>query len=38
VATTVSEQRLASEDWRAGLPDDRLREMWYLLRLCRYFD
>src|SRR3990170_3827281 len=29
---------MSSEDWRAGLSDDRLREMWYLLRLCRYFD
>jgi len=38
VATTVSEQQQASEDWRAGLADERLREIWYLLRLCRYFD
>jgi TPP-dependent pyruvate/acetoin dehydrogenase alpha subunit len=38
VATTLSEQQMASEDWRAGLSDDRLREIWYLLKLCRYFD
>ena len=29
---------MSSEDWRVGLSDDRLREVWHLLRLCRYFD
>ena len=38
MATTISDTQLASEDWRVGLSDDELRRMWYLLRLCRYFD
>ena len=29
---------MASEDWRVGLSDEQLRELWHLLRLCRYFD
>jgi pyruvate dehydrogenase E1 component alpha subunit len=40
VVTKVSETKRAQDeaDWRAGLSDDRLREMLYLLTLCRYFD
>jgi len=38
VATTVSEQQMSSQDWRAGLSDDQLCTLWYLLKLCRYFD
>src|SRR5258705_8940415 len=29
---------MASEDWRAGLSDDQLRDLLYTLKLCRYFD
>jgi hypothetical protein len=28
----------ATEDWRVGLSDDQLRDLLYLLKLCRYFD
>jgi TPP-dependent pyruvate/acetoin dehydrogenase alpha subunit len=38
MATKVDQQRLAAEDWRAGLSDEQLREMLYTLKLCRYFD
>jgi TPP-dependent pyruvate/acetoin dehydrogenase alpha subunit len=38
VATKVKEKRLASENWRAGLSEDQLRELLYTLKLCRYFD
>jgi pyruvate dehydrogenase E1 component alpha subunit len=38
VATKVKNERLASEDWRAGLSDEQLRDLLHTLRLCRYFD
>jgi pyruvate dehydrogenase E1 component alpha subunit len=41
VATKVSETHEPAhrdDDWRVGLSDDRLRELLYLLTLCRYFD
>ena len=38
MATTIEQQLRASEDWRAGLSDERLREVLRLLKLCRYFD
>ena len=38
MATKVKENRLAAQDWRAGLSDDQLREVLYVLKLCRYFD
>jgi TPP-dependent pyruvate/acetoin dehydrogenase alpha subunit len=38
VATKVEKQKLASEDWRAGLSDEQLKDLLYLLKLCRYFD
>jgi TPP-dependent pyruvate/acetoin dehydrogenase alpha subunit len=39
VATKITEAKSTSEaDWRAGLSDDRLRDVLYLLKLCRYFD
>jgi TPP-dependent pyruvate/acetoin dehydrogenase alpha subunit len=38
VATKVKDKRLASENWRAGLSDDQLRDLLYTLKLCRYFD
>jgi TPP-dependent pyruvate/acetoin dehydrogenase alpha subunit len=38
VATKVKDKRLASENWRAGLSDDQLRDLLYALKLCRYFD
>jgi TPP-dependent pyruvate/acetoin dehydrogenase alpha subunit len=38
VATKVKDKRLASEDWRAGLSDEQLRDLLHTLRLCRYFD
>jgi pyruvate dehydrogenase E1 component alpha subunit len=38
VATRVSPEQISSEDWRVGLSDDQLRRLWYLLKLCRYFD
>ena len=38
MATKVDQQRLAAEDWRAGLSDEQLKDMLYTLKLCRYFD
>jgi len=38
VSTKVEKQKLAAQDWRVGLSDDRLRDLLYLLKLCRYFD
>ena len=38
VATRVEKQKLAAEDWRVGLSDDQLKDLLYLLKLCRYFD
>jgi len=38
VATKVKDAKLAAEDWRAGLSDDRLKNMLHMLKLCRYFD
>ena len=39
MATTLDEMPMtAADDWRAGLSDDRLREVLHLLKLCRYFD
>ena len=38
MATKVNDKRLASEDWRAGLSDDQLRDLLHTLKLCRYFD
>jgi pyruvate dehydrogenase E1 component alpha subunit len=38
VATQVEKQKLASEDWRVGLSDEQLKDLLYLLKLCRYFD
>jgi TPP-dependent pyruvate/acetoin dehydrogenase alpha subunit len=38
VATKVKDKRLASQDWRAGLSDEQLRDLLRTLRLCRYFD
>ena len=39
MATKVSDkEHSAAEDWRAGLPDEQLREMLHILKLCRYFD
>ena len=39
MATKIEDARSTSEaDWRAGLSDDRLREILHLLKLCRYFD
>jgi len=39
LATTLDEMPMtAADDWRAGLSDDRLREVLHLLKLCRYFD
>src|SRR5213593_3579319 len=37
MATDVSEKQ-AEADWRVGLSDDRLRDLLYKLKLCRYFD
>lgn len=36
--TKVDHKPLAAEDWRAGLSEDQLHELLYLLKLCRYFD
>jgi TPP-dependent pyruvate/acetoin dehydrogenase alpha subunit len=36
--TKVERKPVTSEDWSAGLSEDRLRELLYLLKLCRYFD
>jgi TPP-dependent pyruvate/acetoin dehydrogenase alpha subunit len=38
MATTVTDQQLATEDWRVGLSDDELKDMLHMLRLARYFD
>jgi pyruvate dehydrogenase E1 component alpha subunit len=39
MATKVKDAKRTSEaDWKAGLTDDRLREVLYLLKLCRHFD
>ena len=38
MATKVKDKRLASEDWRAGLSDEQLRDLLHTLKLCRYFD
>jgi TPP-dependent pyruvate/acetoin dehydrogenase alpha subunit len=39
LATTLDEMPMtAADDWRAGLSDERLREVLHLLKLCRYFD
>ena len=38
MATKVEKQKLAAEDWRDGLSDERLRDLLYMLKLCRYFD
>jgi TPP-dependent pyruvate/acetoin dehydrogenase alpha subunit len=38
MATEVKDQKLAAEDWRAGLTDERLRDLLHTLKLCRYFD
>ncbi|HYG72941.1 MAG TPA: thiamine pyrophosphate-dependent dehydrogenase E1 component subunit alpha [Actinomycetota bacterium] len=39
MATRVDDQpQLATEDWRAGLSDDRLKDMLHMLKLARYFD
>ncbi|HEY7659872.1 MAG TPA: thiamine pyrophosphate-dependent dehydrogenase E1 component subunit alpha [Actinomycetota bacterium] len=34
----VESKATTAEDWRAGLSDDRLKEVLHLLKLCRYFD
>ncbi len=36
--TKVERKPVTSEDWSAGLSEDQLRELLYLLKLCRYFD
>jgi pyruvate dehydrogenase E1 component alpha subunit len=38
MATRVSEKRRSAEEWRAGLSDERLKELFHTIRLCRYFD
>ena len=38
MATQVDQRQLAAEDWRVGLSDEQLREMLFMLKLCRYFD
>jgi TPP-dependent pyruvate/acetoin dehydrogenase alpha subunit len=39
VATKVSDEKTQTEtEWRAGLSDDRLRELLFTMTLCRYFD
>ena len=38
MATKVEKQKLAAEDWRVGLSDEQLRDLLYMLKLCRYFD
>ncbi|HYF11550.1 MAG TPA: thiamine pyrophosphate-dependent dehydrogenase E1 component subunit alpha [Actinomycetota bacterium] len=39
MATRVEDQQqLATEDWRAGLSDDQLKDMLHMLKLARYFD
>ncbi|HEY2965532.1 MAG TPA: thiamine pyrophosphate-dependent dehydrogenase E1 component subunit alpha [Actinomycetota bacterium] len=34
----MERQRLAADDWRVGLSDERLKDLLYMLKLCRYFD
>jgi pyruvate dehydrogenase E1 component alpha subunit len=34
----VSDTKVAAEDWRAGLSDDRLKDLLHTMKLCRYFD
>ncbi|MGZ8585231.1 MAG: thiamine pyrophosphate-dependent dehydrogenase E1 component subunit alpha [Actinomycetota bacterium] len=38
MATRVSDQAVTSGDWRAGLPDERLKELLHTMKLCRHFD
>jgi len=38
MATKVKDRKVAAEDWRVGLSDDRLRDLLRMLKLCRYFD
>src|SRR5215218_980299 len=38
MATKVERQQLAADDWRVGLSDERLNDLLYMLKLCRYFD
>ncbi len=38
MATSVTEKQLSAEDWRAGLSDDRLKDLLHTIKLCRYFD
>ncbi|HEX6331982.1 MAG TPA: thiamine pyrophosphate-dependent dehydrogenase E1 component subunit alpha [Actinomycetota bacterium] len=38
MATRVKDQQLAGQDWRAGLSDDRLKDLLHMMKLCRYFD
>ena len=39
MATRVEDQQqLATEDWRAGLSNDGLKDMLHMLKLARYFD
>ncbi len=39
MATRVQpQQQLGTDDWRAGLSDDQLRDMLHTLKLARYFD
>jgi TPP-dependent pyruvate/acetoin dehydrogenase alpha subunit len=36
--TKVEGKPVTADDWRAGLSQDQLLELLYLLKLCRYFD
>jgi pyruvate dehydrogenase E1 component alpha subunit len=38
VATKVKDKKAASTDWRVGLSDDELLDMFHMLKLSRYFD
>lgn len=38
MATKVKDKKLAADDWRAGLSDDRLKDLLHTMKLCRYFD
>jgi pyruvate dehydrogenase E1 component alpha subunit len=38
MATKVTGKKLAAEDWRVGLSDERLKELLHTMKLCRYFD
>lgn len=38
MTTKLEPKPIAPEDWRAGLSGDQLKELLYLLKLCRYFD